>query len=296
MSHTAPPAPTTRVGFIGLGSQGAPMARRVAEAGYPLTVWARRTASVGPFTGTGTGTGIAVTATPADLGAASDVVGICVVADDDVRDVLLRDDGVLAGMAPGGVIAIHSTIHPDTCRDVAEAAARRGVAILDAPVSGGGGAAERGQLLVMVGGDERDLARCRPVLATFGDPILHLGPLGSGQVAKALNNFLFTTHVGVALDMFAFIDRLGIDRAAAARVLAHGSGGSFAAATLARSGFDTTGLRDAEPLLRKDVGIMLDVARTAGAAEPTTLVELAHHTLADLRDGDGGSALRASTL
>jgi 3-hydroxyisobutyrate dehydrogenase-like beta-hydroxyacid dehydrogenase len=282
MTHASTGAPMTRVGFIGLGSQGGPMARRIVDAGHPLTVWARRAASVEPFAHTGA----VVAATPADLGAASDVVGICVVADDDVRDVLLRDDGVLAGMAPGGVVAVHSTVHPDTCRHLSQAAAQRGVAVLDAPVSGGGGAAERGQLLVMVGGDGDDLARCRPVLETFADPVLHLGPLGSGQVAKALNNFLFTAHVGIALDMFAFVDRLGIDRSAAARVLAHGSGGSFAAATLARSGFDTTGLRGAEPLLRKDVSIMLDVARTAGAAEPAAIVELTHRTLTTLRDGD----------
>ncbi|MBL7489080.1 NAD(P)-dependent oxidoreductase [Frankia sp. AgB1.9] len=257
------------------------MARRIVDGGYPLTVWARRPASVESFAGSGA----VVAASPAELGAASDVVGICVVADDDVRDVLLRDDGVLAGMAPGGVVALHSTIHPATCRELAEAAASQGVRLLDAPVSGGGGAAERGQLLVMVGGDEDDLDRCRPVFATYADPILHLGPLGSGQVAKALNNFLFTTHVGIALDLFAFVDRLGLDRAAAARVLGFGSGGSFAAATLARSGFDTSGLRGAEPLLRKDVGIMLDVAQAAGAAEPTALVALARQTLALLRDG-----------
>jgi 3-hydroxyisobutyrate dehydrogenase-like beta-hydroxyacid dehydrogenase len=271
---------TTRVGFIGLGSQGGPMAQRIVEAGYPLTIWARRAASVEPFADTAA----IVAATPAELGAASDVVGICVVADDDVRDVLLRDDGVLAGMTPGGIVVLHSTIHPNTCRELGEAAAERGVAVLDAPVSGGGGAAAKGQLLVMVGGRDGDLARCRPVLDTFAEPVLHLGPLGSGQVAKALNNFLFTAHIGVALDAFAFVDRLGIDRAAAARVLAHGSGGSFAAATLAGSGFDLTGLRGAEPLLRKDVGIMLDIARTAGATEPATLVGIAHQALTALRD------------
>ena len=102
---------STRVGFIGLGSQGAAMARRITDEGFPLTIWARRPASVEPFAGTDA----VVASTPAELGAASDVVGICVVADADVEDVLLRADGVLAGMAPGGVIAIHSTVHPDTC-------------------------------------------------------------------------------------------------------------------------------------------------------------------------------------
>jgi 3-hydroxyisobutyrate dehydrogenase-like beta-hydroxyacid dehydrogenase len=290
MNAARPGTTTTRVGFVGLGSQGAPIARRILDAGYPLTIWARRAASVAPFADTGA----LVAATPAELGAASDVVGICVVADDDVRDVLLRADGVLAGMVPGGIVMLHSTIHPDTCRSLSEAAARRGVAVLDAPVSGGGAAAQQGQLLVMAGGDGADLARCRPVLDTFADPVLHLGPLGSGQVAKALNNFLFTAHVGIALDLYTFVDRLGIDRAAAARVLAHGSGGSFAAATLAHTGFDTTALRGAEPLLRKDVRIMLDVARTAGAAEPATLVDLAHRTLTTLRDTDDEPASQAA--
>src|SRR5438093_3735174 len=127
----------TRVGFIGLGSQGGPMARRIVEGGFPLTIWARRPELVEPFADTPA----SVASTPAELGAASDVVGICVMGDADVEDVLLRDDGVLLGMAAGGVVAIHSTIHPDTCRRVADEAARRDVAVIDAPVSGRGGAA-----------------------------------------------------------------------------------------------------------------------------------------------------------
>ena len=126
-------APATRAGFIGLGSQGGPMARRIAEAGLPLTLWARRPESVAPYADTAA----VVAASPAALGAASDVVGVCVVADADVEAVLLGPDGVLAGMAPGGVVAVHSTIRPDTCRRLAERAAERGVALVDAPVSGG---------------------------------------------------------------------------------------------------------------------------------------------------------------
>src|SRR5437870_4099331 len=117
--------PMTRVGFIGLGSQGGPMARRIADEGYPLTLWARRPESVEPFRETAA----RVASTPAELGAASDVVAICVVADADVEDVCLRSDGVLSGMSPRATIAIHSTIHPDTCRRLADRAAERGVAI-----------------------------------------------------------------------------------------------------------------------------------------------------------------------
>ncbi|MFJ9353088.1 NAD(P)-dependent oxidoreductase [Streptomyces mirabilis] len=271
-------APTTRVGFIGLGSQGAPMARRIAEVGFPLTLWARRRTSTDAFADTAA----TVAATPADLGAASDLVCLCVVADADVEDVLLRPDGVLTGMAPGGVVAIHSTVHPDTCRRVADEAAKREIAVLDAPVSGGGGAAAQRRLLIMAGGRETDVARCRPVFDAFADPVIHLGPLGSGQLAKLLNNFVFTAQVGLALDTYALADGLGIDRAAVAQVLAYGTGGSRAAAILAASGFNTEGLRHALPLLQKDVGLLLDVADTARAVRPQTLADLTTHTLATL--------------
>lgn len=269
-----------RVGFIGLGSQGGPMARRIVESGHPLTIWARNPASLRPLEETAA----TAVATPAEVGASSDVVGICVVADADVEDVLLRPDGVLAGMRPGGVIAIHSTIHPDTCRRLASDAAARGISIVDAPVSGGGQAAAAQKLLVMAGGAEEDVARCRPVFETFANPVIHLGPLGSGQMAKLLNNFLFTAQLGAAMDTFDFADRLGIDRAEMAKVLAHGSGGTRAAAILAASGFDTDGVRRAVALLRKDVGLMCDVAKANGAITPSVLLELAQNTLTMLSE------------
>lgn len=270
----------TSVGFIGLGSQGGPMARRIVEGGFPLTLWARRPESLEPYADTAATTA----ASPAELGAASDVVGICVVGDADVEDVLLRADGVLQGMGAGGVVAIHSTIHPDTCVRVAQHAARRGVGIVDATVSGGGGAAAQRKLLVMVGGEERDIARCRPVFDTFADPVVHLGPLGTGQMAKLVNNLVFTALVTVGIETYAFADELGMDRAALARVLASGSGGSRAAAILAASGFDSSGIRQALGNLKKDVGIMLDVAQASHAPEPASIVELAQRTLAMLAE------------
>jgi 3-hydroxyisobutyrate dehydrogenase len=279
MSGAQPGERRLRVGFIGVGSQGAPMARRIAEDGFPLTLWARRTQSVEPFEGTGA----TVAATPASLGASSDVVGICVVGDADVEDVLLRPDGVLTGMSPGGAVAIHSTIHPDTCRRVAARAAERNVAVIDAPVSGGGIAAASRALLVMVGGEPEAVAMCRPMLETFGNPVIHLGPLGSGQTAKLINNLVFTAQISMALDTFSFADRLGIDPVALGTVLAHGSGGSRAATILSASGRDLTGLRSAASLLRKDVDLVLDVAKQRGADEPTMLLDAALRTLAVLQ-------------
>lgn len=263
-----------RVGFIGLGNQGAPMARRIADAGFPLTLWARRPEALEPFRDTPA----SAAATPAELGAASDLVGICVVADADVEEVLSGPGGVLAGMAPGGVVAVHSTVHPDTCHRIAGRAGP-GVAVVDAPVSGGGGAALEGRLVVMVGGDPEPAERCRPVFETFGDPVIHLGPLGSGQVAKLINNLVFTAQLAVAAETFSLADRLGLDRAALARVLGGGSGGTRAAAIVAGGGFDLAGLRGAASLLEKDVGIIRDLADTRGASRPRRLDALAQDAL-----------------
>jgi 3-hydroxyisobutyrate dehydrogenase len=245
------------VGFIGLGSQGAPMARRIVESGFPLTLWARRPQSLEPFSDTS-----AVSApSPAALARDCSVVCICVTGDDDVDDVVLGTDGVLAGMAPGGTVVIHSTVHPDTCIHLSQRAGEREVALLDAPVSGGGPAAAEGTLLVMVGGDVAVLDRVRPVLATFGKPIMHLGGVGTGQIAKLANNLIFTAQVALALETFAFVDALGLDRVAMAQVFERGSGASRAASVLASSGFELSGLaKVAGPLLQKDFRLIVDVA------------------------------------
>jgi 3-hydroxyisobutyrate dehydrogenase-like beta-hydroxyacid dehydrogenase len=197
-----------RVGFIGLGSQGAPMARRITEGGYETTLWARRPASVEPFADTAA----KVAGTPAELAAASDLVCLCVVGDDDVREVLGGDTGVLTGLAPGGIIAIHSTVHPDTCREIATLAAQHDISVIDAPVSGGEPAATAGTLLVMVGGDDDVVERARPVFATYADPIVHLGAVGSGQVAKILNNLLFSANLGAAMSTLELGEALGVPR------------------------------------------------------------------------------------
>jgi 3-hydroxyisobutyrate dehydrogenase len=274
---------TIRAGFIGLGSQGAPIARRIVDGGFPLTIWARRAASLEPFADTPA----AVAATPADLAATSDVVGICVLADDDVIDVVLRDDGVLAGMAPGGVIAIHSTIHPDTCRRLADAADERDVRVIDAPVSGGEKVAREGHLLVMVGGDVGALEVARPVFETFGDPIVHLGPLGSGEVAKIINNFVLTAQFAVALETYRFAEGLGLDKAALGEVLRHGSGRSEAASVVVGLGFDLTNLAAKGPLLHKDSELALELARAAGTeASAVVLRDLAQQTLDVLGVGE----------
>ena len=264
------------VGFIGLGNQGAPMARRIVEDGFPLTLWARREASLEPFADTAAATA----ASPAELGAASQVVCICVFADDDVADVILRDDGVLAGMAGGGVIAIHSTVRPETCAHIAERAAERDVAVIDAPVSGSGIAATERRLLVMAGGDPAALDRCRPVFETFANPIVHLGALGRAQMAKAINNTLLAAHMAVAMDAFALAAELEVDQAGLAEALAHGTGGSVAAGIVAQAGFNSDYLRtNSEPYFSKDLELMAHIAASMGVTNPDFLLDTARHAL-----------------
>lgn len=257
-----------RVGFIGLGSQGAPMARRIIEAGYPTTLWARRQASVDPFADTAA----TVAATPAELAAASDLVCLCVVGDADVMEVATGDDGVLAGLASGGVIAVHSTVHPDTCRELAGRARARGVAVIDAPVSGGGPAASEGHLLVMVGGDEAVLDQVRPVFASYADPIVHLGDVGSGQVTKLLNNLLFTANLATARTTLALGEALGIAPTNLSEVITRGSANSFALGSIARFGGSLDVLKQvAAELLHKDVSLIAGIAEKAGVAPGAVL-------------------------
>ncbi|MHB8464753.1 MAG: NAD(P)-dependent oxidoreductase [Acidimicrobiales bacterium] len=268
-----------RVGFIGLGSQGAPMARRIVEEGFPLSIWARRPDSVAPFADTAA----AIAASPADLAERSDIVCLCVVADSDVEDVLRRDDGVFAGMARGGIVVVHSTIDPDSCARLAAHGAAQGIALIDAPVSGGGIAAAERRLLMMVGGNDQAVAVCRPVFESFANPIVHLGPVGSGQVAKLMNNLVFTAHIAVAAETFALAEGLGVSRAAMNEVLARGSGASFAASVVGASG--SVGLAGAAPLLRKDLDTILDLARRRAVHGADVLASLAEAALDGLVPG-----------
>ncbi|MEU9017674.1 NAD(P)-dependent oxidoreductase [Actinomadura sp. NPDC048394] len=268
-----------RVGFIGLGSQGGPMARRIVGAGHPTTLWARRAATLEPFAGTGA----SVAASPAELARASDLVCVCVVDDAGVESVLTAEDGVLAGLGEGGLIAVHSTVHPDTCRRLAAEAAGRGVHLVDAPVSGGGPAAEAGRLLVMAGGEQKDVDLCRPVFASYGDPIVHMGPVGSGQVAKLLNNLLFAANLATASTALGLGSALDVDPVRLAEVISHGSGASFALDRVASGGGSLDRIAaHAGGLLRKDVGLVAGIAAAAGA-EPGAVLRAADAALAAMK-------------
>jgi 3-hydroxyisobutyrate dehydrogenase len=249
-----------QVGFIGLGSQGGPMAGRIVEAGFPTTLWARRRASLEPFADTPA----KVAGSPAELATSCDLVCLCVVDDTDVEEVTGGENGVLAGLKPDGVIAIHSTVHPKTCHELAKKASAQSVSVIDAPVSGGAPAVAERRLLMMVGGDADVVERCRPVFETYANPIVHLGDLGSGQTTKLLNNLLFTANLGTAATALALGEALGVLPDRLTDVISRGSGNSFALNAL---GGDTGGLDRlaglAGALLQKDVRLVADLADAA---------------------------------
>ena len=264
-----------KVGFIGLGSQGGPMARRIVEGGYETTLWARRPATLEPFADTPA----KVAKSPAELAAASDLVCLCVIGDADIEEITGGEDGLLAAMEPGSVIAIHSTVHPDTCRKLAKKAGARRVSVVDAPVSGGGPAASEGRLLVMVGGDADVVERCRPVFETYGDPVVHLGDLGSGQTTKLLNNLLFTANLGTAASTLSLADALGVSADRLIEVVSRGSGNSFALNALGGIGGLERLAGLAGTLLQKDVRLIVELAERA-AARGGAVLDAADATLA----------------
>ncbi|MGO9926679.1 MAG: NAD(P)-dependent oxidoreductase [Mycobacterium sp.] len=256
-----------KVGFIGLGSQGGPMARRIIQGGFPTTLWARRPATVEPFAD-----GAAkVAESPAELAAESDLVCLCVVGDADIDEITGGEHGLLAAMKPGSVIAVHSTVHPSTCRELAKKAGAQGVSVIDAPVSGGGGAAAEGRLLVMVGGEADVVERCRPVFETYADPVVHLGELGSGQTTKLLNNLLFTANLGTAATALSLASALGVAPERLTEVVSRSSGNSFALNALGGIGGLERLAGVAGGLLQKDVRLIVDLADRAGASAGAVL-------------------------
>jgi len=237
--------------FIGLGSQGAPMARRMIDAGLPTTLWARRAATLDPYRGTSA----RFSETIEDLAERADHVGLCVVNDSDVREMA---DRLIPAMRRGSLIAIHSTVHPDTCRAVDSQAATRGIKVLDAPVSGGSPAAEAGKLTVMAGGSVEAFEQAMPVLRTFASLIVRLGDVRAGQHVKLINNSLLGANLGLADAALEAGDVLGIDRASLVELLAASSGRSFAFDVRAR--METpAGFRHGGALLRKDLDLLNEV-------------------------------------
>ncbi len=254
-----------RVGFVGLGTMGGAMAANVARAGHAVVAWNRtpgRAAHLADL-------GVTLVERPSDVAAASDVV-ITIVSDTpDVEAVLFGSEGVADGAAAGTLVVDMSTISPSSTRDFAARLAARGVAMLDAPVSGGSEGAKHGTLTIFVGGDADDLARARPVLEAMGSTITHMGPIGSGQAVKAVNQVILAgAYLGVAEGIVLAI-KAGLDVEQAVAALSGGAAQSWVLANRSGRMIENDyplGFRVA--LHRKDLGIALQLARETGASLP----------------------------
>ena len=236
------------VGFIGLGSQGGPMAHRIVDAGMPLVVWARRPEATEAYAAKGA----TAAATVAELGAQCDYVGICVVND---ADVFAITDQLIPAMQSGGRIAIHSTVLPETVAELDRQCAQRGIGLIDAPVSGGGPAAEAGVLTVMCGGNQDAFDAALPVFRTFGKLVVLLGPAGAGQRAKIINNAMLSANMGIAMAALDACAALDIDRTAFVELIKESSGRSFGFEVFSRLP-SPAAFQQGAPLLLKDINLL----------------------------------------
>ena len=255
-----------KIGFIGLGVMGRPMALHLQRAGHELFVWARRPESAAGLPAT-------FCATPAELGRHCAVVFTVITSSADVESVALGANGLSEGMAPGSVLIDCSTIAPESAREIAARLAEKRIHFLDAPVSGGAQGAIDATLAIMAGGDAAVLERVRPLLDCLGKRIVHVGPNGAGQVAKACNQMIMVAAIQAAAEAMRLAAAAGVDCAAVKRAL---SGGSAASRVLEVMG-ERMVRRDFSAgiearLHHKDFGLVLEAARQSGVPVPLAAV------------------------
>jgi 2-hydroxy-3-oxopropionate reductase len=255
----------TRIGFMGLGVMGAPMAANLVAAGFEVTGYNRSPEKVRAFTESG-GRGAS---SVAEAVHGADVVITILPDSPDVEAVVMGPDGVFANAAAGTLVVDMSTIRPDVARQLAEAGSERNVAVLDAPVSGGEQGAIDAKLSIMVGGGDDAFVAARPVFDALGTTVVHVGPAGAGQTVKAANQLIVAGVIELVSESLVFLDAHGVDLQRAVEVLGGGLAGSAvlekkAPGMLARN-FDP-GFR--VDLHHKDLGIVTSAAREAGVAIP----------------------------
>jgi len=282
---------TERVAFIGLGVMGYPMAGWLRKAGHEVTVYnrtgARADAWVEEYGGT-------AAATVADAAGSAGLVFCCVGDDPDLREVVLGDAGAIAAMAAGGVFVDHTTASADVAREIAAAGEARGIACIDAPVSGGQAGAENGQLTIMCGGDASAYARAEPVMQAYARRVRLLGEAGAGQLTKMVNQIAIAGLVQGLAEALNFARRAGLDEAAVVDVISKGAAQSWQMEnrweTMIRGEF---AFGFAVEWMRKDLRICLQEARQNGAELP--VAALVDQFYADV-EGMGGKRWDTSSL
>ncbi|MDB5680816.1 MAG: NAD(P)-dependent oxidoreductase [Sphingomonas bacterium] len=259
-----------RVGYVGVGTMGEPMARNVLAAGFPTTVFDLDRVALVRLESAGA----VIAESPSDIAARCDVILVNVVNDAQVEQVVAAPDtGLLGELRSGAVVVIHSTVHPDTCRRLAEQVAAEGAGLIDAPFTGGAGAAAAGTLSLLVGGRPEWVDAARPVLEAEGS-VLHLGDVGAGELAKLGNNLVIGITVHAVHEAIRLATGAGLDAAVMLQVLTSGAADCWTArnwdgigAMAARYPGGVTGL---DALTRKDLTLALKVAADHGAVLPLT--------------------------
>jgi 2-hydroxy-3-oxopropionate reductase len=254
-----------RLGFIGLGAMGRPMAEHLLRAGHELAVCARRPAALEPLVAAGA----VACVDAAGVAAKSEVIFTMVTATADVRQVTLGEHGIIHGAAAGSVLVDMSTIAPVAACEIATALAMRGIAMLDAPVSGGSRGAHDASLAMMVGGDAAVLARVKPLLALFASNVVHVGAQGAGQVAKACNQAIMVAAIEACAEAARLAAASDVDFARVRDAMLSGSAASrvleFFGDKMVRRDF-AAGVE--ARLHHKDFAILLDAAARRGAPLP----------------------------
>jgi 3-hydroxyisobutyrate dehydrogenase len=273
-----------RVAFLGLGVMGAPMAGHLQRAGHSVTVYNRTAAKAAAWVAEHGG---AAAATPAAAAQGADIVFACVGNDDDLRAVTRGPGGAFESMAPASVFVDHTTASAEVARELAALAETRGLHFIDAPVSGGSIGAQKGVLTVMCGGDAGAFERIRPVAAAYARSITLLGPSGSGQLAKMVNQICIAGLLQGLAEGIAFGEKAGLDMKAVLDVIGKGAAQSWQmdnrGATMVERRFD---FGFAVDWMRKDLSLVLDEARRRGARLPVTA--LVDQFYADVQAAGGG--------
>jgi len=287
---TYDPIPSQKVAFLGLGVMGYPMAGHLALAGHAVAVYNRSPAKaaawlkeIAPLAKSS----LRSAPTPREAVAGADFVFCCVGNDDDLRSVVLGDDGAFAGMAQGAVFVDHTTASADVARELAAAALARGLQFIDAPVSGGQAGAQNGMLTVMCGGDSATFDRVSPAIAAFARAVTLLGASGAGQLAKMVNQIAIAGLVQGLSEAIAFGQRAGLDMNEVLAVIGKGAAQSWQmdnrGKTMIAGQFD---FGFAVDWMRKDLGLVLDEAKRNGARLPVTA--LVDQFYADVQQAGGG--------
>ncbi|MDE0755668.1 MAG: NAD(P)-dependent oxidoreductase [Woeseiaceae bacterium] len=259
-----------RVAFAGLGVMGYPMAGYLSKAGHEVTVYNRTAAKAERWCQGFSGVSAE---SPGAAAASAEIAFCCVGNDDDVRAVLLGDNGVLGSIGANCVIVDHTTASAEVAREVAVAAAEKEVAFLDAPLSGGQAGAENGQLTIMVGGDEPIFKRVEPIMDCYAKAITQIGPVGAGQLAKMVNQICIAGLVQGLSEGLHFAKRSNLDVPKVMQAISKGAAQSWQMEnrweTMAENEFE---FGFAVEWMRKDLGIALDEAKRNGATLDMTKV------------------------